>query len=61
MPTPPPTSTSLLERGAGATRLPAVVQRARPATSAASPVLRSSRSSAQMNLPFFAPNPLRGG
>lgn len=58
LPTP---STSLLARRPGAASLPAVVQRARPATACASPVLRGSRASpTQLCLPFFAPGS-RGG
>ena len=55
LPSPLSRPTSLLERGARPTHLPAVVQRARPATTLAAPVLRAGRASRQLSLPFFAP------
>ncbi|HRI16908.1 MAG TPA: hypothetical protein PL196_00140 [Burkholderiaceae bacterium] len=46
---------SLLERSARPTHLPAVVHRARPATTMSAPVLHADRGSRQLSLPFFAP------
>jgi hypothetical protein len=54
-PKSPPRPTSLLERSVRATHLPAVVQRARPATAQAAPVLHTERGGRQLSLPFFAP------
>jgi len=45
----------MVERRPAAAPLPAVVHRARPATTSAQPVLRASRSPMQLSLPFFAP------
>lgn len=55
LPKPLSHPTSLLEHSVRATHLPAVVQRARPATARAAPVLRAERGGRQLSLPFFAP------
>ena len=55
LPKPLSRPTSLLEHSVRATHLPAVVQRARPATALAAPVLHTERGGRQLSLPFFAP------
>ena len=54
-PIKPAMPSSLLQAGAGPTRLPAIAQRSRQPSVAAVPVLRSGHSPLQLSLPFFAP------